>query len=101
VSAALLESGAAQDTSSLTANPGQLLGFNPTLEIPLTHAVNEPFDLTMALHSQGGFSTGILDAKLSFIMPDGYAIVSCQGFAGSGATPVAASSWGKLKLRYR
>ena len=101
VSAALLETGGAQDTATVTAGPGENLGFNPTLEIPVTHEVGEPFDLTMALHSQGGFSTGMLDAKVSFIMPLGCAIVSCQGFAGSGATPVVAGSWGRLKQRYR
>jgi len=55
----------------------------------------------MALHSQGGFSTGMLDGRLSFIMPPGYAIASCQGFTGSGATAVTRSSWGSLKLRFR
>ena len=101
VSAALIETGGAQDSANVTANPGQLLGFNPTLEIPLTHEVGQPFEITMALHSQGGFSTGMLGGKLSFIVPLGCAIVSCQGFAGSGATPVAKSTWGRLKEKYR
>lgn len=101
VSAALLEVGGGQDSATVTADPGQLLTFNPTLEIPLTHEVGVPFDIVMALHSQGGYSSGILDGRISFIMPLGCSIVSCQGFQGSGATPVAKSSWGRLKLRYR
>jgi hypothetical protein len=101
MSAALIEPGGAQDSSTVTASPGQTLPFNPTLEIPLTHAVGEPFDVLMALHTQGGFSTGILNGKLSFIMPPGYAIASCSGFAGSGATAAAKGTWGSLKLRYR
>lgn len=101
MSAALLEAGGAVDTSSVTADPGITLPFGPTLEIPLTHAVGDPFDVTFALHSQGGFSSGIADGTISFIMPPGYSIASCQGFGGSGATAAARSTWGSLKLRYR
>lgn len=101
VSAALIEVGAAQDSAALTAGPGQLLPFKPTLVIPLTKALGVPFDLVMALHTQGGFSNGLLDAKLSFILPPGYAVASCQDFQGSGSTPAVKKSWGGVKLLYR
>ncbi|MGH7740502.1 MAG: hypothetical protein ACRENS_00615 [Candidatus Eiseniibacteriota bacterium] len=75
-----------------------------TQDLPLSILATPgvPFDLTVALESDGACSIGEQStASLRFDnVPQAYAIVSCKGFL-RGAVPTRTTSWGRLKQIYR
>ena len=87
-----------------SANDGGAYVLDVTLSLPLVHPAGEEFQLECyAYGSAGGAgSIGFAEGWLTFAnLPAGHGIVSCQGFAGEGAVPAGAGSWGALKLLYR
>ena len=77
------------------------------LNIVVTRAAGQTFDLYLNLRATGGGSggapgTGDVAALLVFPdLPPGFGVRSCQGFSTGLAVPTARSSWGSLKLSYR
>jgi hypothetical protein len=88
---------------SASASDGGGYVMATTLSIALSHAVGDEFVLHYdASTSAGGAGgEGVADGQLSFALPVGYGITSCQHYAGEGAVAARSQSWGSLKLRYR
>ncbi len=83
------------------------MGFTSTtvLTVPISAPVGASFPLTIRMHGytnaanhEDSYAVGTAD--LSFSLPSGYSIVSCQGF-GSPPTPTARAPWGRLRRLYR
>ncbi|HEY2953620.1 MAG TPA: hypothetical protein VGK89_00045 [Candidatus Eisenbacteria bacterium] len=74
-----------------------------SLGIPLAHAVGDTFTLVVRLASSAqGYSAATIESQLGFEgLPQGYAVVSCQGFVSDPNVPVRAVSWGRVKATYR
>jgi hypothetical protein len=77
------------------------------ITIPISISVADPFPLEQGVSVRGepfgfaGSSSG-LESVLSFSgLPPGSRVISCSGYVQEFTTPVRASSWGGLKLRYR
>ncbi len=73
-----------------------------TLVLPLRKPVNQPFVLQMRLWAHAYWNaTASGSATLSFVVPAGYAVNSCQGFTTGGVVATREHSWGQLKVLYR
>jgi hypothetical protein len=75
------------------------------LVVPISASVGTPFPVTIRMHGHTSpstredyYATGSGD--LTFSLPSGYSIASCQGF-GSPPTPAAHTPWGRLRRLYR
>lgn len=75
-------------------------GFIAVLVLPLSHAVGEEFELVYEVGASAEV-TAMAQGTLGFVMPAGYGVTSCQGFAGQGAVSTRRASWGALKQHYR
>ena len=80
-------------------------GYTQTLSLPLTHAVGEPFRLSLILSglipsSNRVRSKAVVTGNLGFTLPPGYIVTSCQGYS-SAPTALRPTTWGQLKLTYR
>lgn len=83
------------------------------LTLPLVHAAGESFVLDMLVQAEArGYSETTTDhssnraasisGTLAFPdLPAGYTVVSCHGYAATGIVPTRATTWGRLKTRYR
>jgi hypothetical protein len=89
------------DSARFDAFPGQPAAVDHDLEVTLQHAAGEWFELTLSTNVGMFFGSGDLDGQLSFELPPGYAVESCQGYAGEGSVPARGTTWGALKTRYR
>jgi len=106
VSGHLEEAGGASQDFLLSVAAPYSCGAQPvdrTLEIALAHLVEEPFTLLVRLGTSAqGYSTATLSSRLGFEgLPEGYGVVSCQGFVSDPSVPVRALSWGRVKTLYR
>jgi hypothetical protein len=75
-----------------------------TLTLPISANVAEPFDVSVTVALRGsidGYAYSYLSARLSFAVPPGYAVVSCNGFGAGSPVGVQRASWGRLKTIYR
>lgn len=84
-----------------SVNEGTVGGYDTDLVLPLAHAVGEEFELVVDGYvsaPQFAQTTGTFGFTG---LPAGYGLVSCKGFAGDGAVPARAGSWGAIKIRYR
>lgn len=85
----------------LNIGPGESFGDRLVI-LSLQHPPNDPFDLVVDLDvsSDMGSSPGGLEARLEFqSVPEGYSIVSCQGY--DVPVPTIAQTWGRLRASYR
>lgn len=83
------------------------------LQIELTHAVGDSFDLRIYANANADFDGSFqydidsnrsarIEGQLMVLgLPEGYAIVSCRGFQAGTLVPVRNGSWGRLKSMYR
>jgi hypothetical protein len=86
---------------------GLSCSFSAADTLPLTYPVGEPFPLDLYVNGdctnvnlRGFENHATISGTLSFTLPAGYTITSCQGF--STAPTVARSlGWGGLKVLYR
>jgi hypothetical protein len=79
---------------------------NPILDLPLTRVVGTPFVLTWDTMAYGSVvdlhgANAAVSATLSFDLPPGVGIASCQGYSAGFVTPTSRDSWGAIKIRYR
>lgn len=79
-----------------------------TLSIAISRRVGESFDLFIFLRASTagitvlGTESANISGSLSFAdLPEGYAVVSCQGYVSEPAVPARTTSWGRLKAIYR
>jgi hypothetical protein len=77
-----------------------------TIEIPLSHAVGEEFELLYQLRAgaSGGEEGGVasIEATLAFRdLPGGASIVSCQGYPQDAPVQIRQATWGQVKSTYR
>jgi hypothetical protein len=71
------------------------------LAVPLAKLPGEPFPVVYDLRTGTSGGVGTIGGAITFAnLPDGYRIVSCQGY-GSAPVPTLPTSWGKLKQAYR
>ncbi len=75
--------------------------FDHTLDLSVAHAVGVPFPLDLQTAAGAVFGEASIQGVLSFVLPPGYSIQSCQGYAGSGSVPTTSTTWGAIKARYR
>jgi hypothetical protein len=91
----------AQVTARATTSPCQSIVIDESVQLPLEKPPGEPFTLNFDLRvSNSTFQHANANGLLTFALPPGYSIASCQGFAGP-TVPAAPSSWGRLKTAYR
>ena len=87
--------------------------YDDALELTITRAPGEAFDLAFLLAAiadgqadlsddRGSNRTAVADATLSFPdLPEGWSIVSCQGFQAGQIVPTRHSTWGRVKTAHR
>ena len=75
-------------------------GFVDVLVLPLSHAVGEEFELVYEVDASAQM-TASAQGTLAFVLPAGYGVTSCQGFAGAGAVSTRRASWASIKSHYR
>ncbi|MEP7028853.1 MAG: hypothetical protein ABI960_09690, partial [Candidatus Eisenbacteria bacterium] len=69
--------------------------------IDLAHIPGEPFLISFEFQVHGRGDPATVNSALSFTgLPAGYALQSCQDYAGA-PVPAFARSWGSLKHTYR
>ena len=98
-----LSSGTASQSAQFSVDPCGYGTFHRVVSLDLAHPVGEPFQVAVALFSSCGpnGSGQISSAALTFGLPPGYQMTSCQAYSVPPVTPARASSWGAVKLRYR
>lgn len=84
-----------------SVNEGTVGGYDTDLVLPLAHAVGEEFELVIDGYVSAPQFAQTTGAFGFAGLPPGYGLVSCKGFAGDGAVPARAGSWGAIKIRYR
>jgi hypothetical protein len=90
---ALIQAGGREDAS---AAPPQTLG------LAMTVAPGQVFRVHCEVSASATDDlTSMIDAVLTFSLPPGASVRSCQGYTQSGTVPVARRSWGNLKVTYR
>lgn len=75
-----------------------------TLSLPVSANVNEPFDVIVTVTLRGSASSApysFLSGRLSFAVPPGYSVVSCNGYGAGAPVEARLPSWGRLKTLYR
>ena len=95
---ALTSSAAASGTCSPLAGAG----LDTDLQLSLAKSVGEHFQLAMTLQAGAACnSLSTLSSRLTFLLPPGYGLMSCQGYVVPIATDVVRTSWGRVKTLYR
>jgi hypothetical protein len=90
-----------RDSVRVDAGPGVSRSLDAALQITLSKATGESFELALGVHAGCSFGFGAIHAELGFDVPAGVELSSCQGYAGSGSVPAARTTWGSLKSLYR
>jgi hypothetical protein len=101
ISSGSLEEGGRPPVSA-SANSIHSPSINTVVVLPVTHRIDEPFELTYQVSCGAtGPASGSAGGALSFHgLPPGYGIISCQGFGGV-VVPTASRTWGAVKAIYR
>ena len=95
--------GAAIATRSVSSTQTPCAGaeINEVVELELSKLPDEEFLLLFgSALSNGTFQSVSVNGVITFLVPSGYSVASCQGYAGQ-AVPVSPTSWGRLKQTYR
>lgn len=102
--------GDAQADSSYHTGNGTV---HDSLEVVVTRAPGGTFELSFDVHAiangvgdysldYGSNRTATIDAGLVFRgLPEGWSIVSCQGYQAGQIVPARKSTWGRVKSAYR
>jgi hypothetical protein len=84
-----------------SSTPCQGAAIDEMAVLVLEKLPGEPFTLNLkAFAWNSTFQQCDVSGLLTFALPPGYSIASCQGFAGP-TVPATPASWGKLKSAYR
>jgi hypothetical protein len=85
-----------------TSSTGPAASINTVLQLTLSKMVGEHFHLDRSLfvHTFCGSGSSI-SSTLEIVLPPGYGVTSCYGYAGAGPVTAMRTSWGKVKLLYR
>lgn len=102
-----IREGASNSASSEEATPVDCGETVVDLDVNITRAPGETFDLYLTAQARADLAAGIPGEGVAFMtlsfpgLPAGFSVVSCQGF--SAGQPVAAqpTTWGTLKAIYR
>jgi hypothetical protein len=88
-------------TQTSSFNPCESLPLNAQLELQVAHVPGEDFTILYSIHAYGApGSLAYVNGGFMFLVPAGYSIESCKGYAGP-TVPADARSWGSLKSLYR
>jgi hypothetical protein len=85
-----------------TSSAAPAASIHTSLQLHLSRPVGEHFHLDRSLfvHAFCGSNSSISSA-LQIVLPPGYGVTSCYGYAGAGPVTAMRTSWGKVKLLYR
>lgn len=85
-----------------TSSIGPLAIINTTLALTMSKTVGQHFhlDRSIYVHTFCGSST-TASTSLEIVLPPGYGMTSCYGYAVSGPVEALHASWGRVKTLYR
>ena len=81
-------------------NCGDSRQLDTILTLHASHLVGQPFRVASDIIAGAGYGTIEVTGNIAFEVPDGYHVVSCQGFS-SEPVSIEAATWTRTKALYR